>query len=176
MANPARVNDLEQQLAHLRWKRWQNEREIRTKLNVGRSMRANDTLLKMSIDYAGERAMWMTSVVRDELSRPLVLEDKDMMYIQEEDRRARDRYVKNTTRQEQTLDRINAIIKEKEDRGQFMDPKAHARRLRKMDAIASKIDARKVEISKQMPIVHAKWSGHDPDIKRQQRKYRSSLL
>ena len=62
MANPARVNDLEQQLAHLRWKRWQNEREIRTKLNVGRSMRANDTLLKMSIDYAGERAMWMLKV------------------------------------------------------------------------------------------------------------------
>jgi len=35
----SRFNDLEQQLAHLRWRRWQNERNIRDKLTIGKSMR-----------------------------------------------------------------------------------------------------------------------------------------
>lgn len=77
----------------------------------------------MSIDHAGEKAIWMTSVVRDELSRPLVLPDEDMMHIQAEDAKARARYVKNTTRQEMTLNKLQMMMHKKEESGQYLDPK-----------------------------------------------------
>ena len=171
----ARFNDLEQQLAYLRWMRWQNERSIREKLVVGKSMKEKDTLLKMSIDHAGERAMWMTSVVRDELSRPLVLVDDDMKYIQDEDKKIRERYVHNTTRQELTLNRLKETMRQRAESGQYVDPKLQARRTKKIVKIEGRISQRKKEIVAQMPIVHAKWSGHDKEIRHQQRTNRHAL-
>ena len=61
-----RIQSIEEQLAHLRWKRMQNERKIRHGINTTKSMKEKDTILNLSIDNAGERATWMTSVIKDE--------------------------------------------------------------------------------------------------------------
>jgi hypothetical protein len=47
-----------------------------------------------------------------------------------------------------------------------------ARCYRKVKDISMRIKDRKKEIANQMPIVHAKWSGHDDDIRKQQRDSR----
>lgn len=98
-----RTREIEEQLAHLRWKRLQNDREIKLSLESTRSLMQKDSVLQISTDKAGkfiffarvvaissalfpgERAVWMNAIVQDELSRPLVVEDYEMAKIQEEE-------------------------------------------------------------------------------------------
>jgi len=169
MANPARVTDIEQQLAHLRWKRIQNERKIRNGLNVTKSMKEKDTILQMSIDHAGEKAMWMTSVVRDELTRPLVLSDEEMFKLQRDEINIRDRYKRNAERQEMLTLRIKEDMRSRENNA-FINPAAKNLKQMQIKYIEGRIIERKKEIELQVPIVHAKWSGHNEDIRRQQRE------
>ena len=77
-----RVTDIEQQLAHLRWRRMQNERHIRSALDVTKSLQQRDKIIHVSVDAASEKSQWMTAVVRDELSRPLVITDEEIHKIQ----------------------------------------------------------------------------------------------
>ena len=81
----SRVLDLEQQLAQLRWQKSQNQRLIRSKLEITKNLKVKDAIFNMSIDNAGENALWRTAVIRDELSRPLVLSDEEMNRIQQDD-------------------------------------------------------------------------------------------
>ena len=73
-----RITELEQQMAHLEWKKAQNERAYRHTLEKTRVMHQNDIILKMSVDNNSEKAAWMKSVIKDELSKPLVLSDPEM--------------------------------------------------------------------------------------------------
>jgi disulfide oxidoreductase YuzD len=75
-----RVTEIEQQMAHLEWLKAQNERAYRNTLTKTRVMHQNDIILKMSVDHNSERAEWMTSVIKDELSKPLVLSDAEILH------------------------------------------------------------------------------------------------
>ena len=68
--------NLEEQLAFLRWRRMQNERQIRRSLETTKSLAQKDELMRVSMDQGSEKSMWMESVIRDELSRPLVITDE----------------------------------------------------------------------------------------------------
>jgi hypothetical protein len=74
---------LEEQIAYLRWCRMQNERQIRSALESTKSLRSMDELMQISTDHGGERSEWMSSVIKDELSRPLVITDEEMHKFQE---------------------------------------------------------------------------------------------
>lgn len=76
-----RITELEQQMAHLEWKKAQNERAYRQTMEKTRVMHQNDIILKMSVDNNSEKAAWMKSVIRDELSKPLVLSDAEMFAL-----------------------------------------------------------------------------------------------
>lgn len=78
MSRSRRVTEIEQQMAHLEWLKAQNERAYRNTLEKTKVMQQNDIVLKMSVDHNNERAVWMTSVIRDELSKPLVLSDAEI--------------------------------------------------------------------------------------------------
>jgi len=80
-----RIKDIEQQIAQLRWERSQKERLIKSALETTKSLKTKDAIFQLSIDHAGEKALWQTAVVKDELSRPLVLSDSDMHKIQFEE-------------------------------------------------------------------------------------------
>jgi disulfide oxidoreductase YuzD len=73
-----RLTEIEQQMAHLEWLKAQNERAYRNTLAKTRIMHQNDIILKMSVDHNSERAEWMASVIKDELSKPLVLSDAEI--------------------------------------------------------------------------------------------------
>jgi len=171
-ANVPRCRDLEQQLAHLRWRRWQNERSIRNCLEVGNSMREKDTILNMSIDKAGERAMWMTSVVRDELQRPLVLADEEMNFFQDQHSKSKDRLRRNAERQHITLKSLRDNLENRTVSGE-KGKRDIARKVRKLNNIERRIVDKKKTIESRQPLVHAKWSGHDELIRSQQRIQKS---
>lgn len=72
-----RITELEQQVAHLQWLKNQNERSIKGALERTKVLQQNDVLLKMSTNPQSERASWKAAVIRDELSKPLVLTDEE---------------------------------------------------------------------------------------------------
>jgi hypothetical protein len=74
---------LEEQIAYLRWRRMQNERQIRGALEQTRSLQGRDELLHVSHNKSTARMEWMSSVIEDELAKPLVLSDAEMHYLQE---------------------------------------------------------------------------------------------
>ena len=63
----------------------QNERKIRASLEVTKVLQQKDSLMVLSIDQASEKSLWMSSVVRDELSRPLVITDEELHKLQVEE-------------------------------------------------------------------------------------------
>jgi hypothetical protein len=87
----ARACDLEQQLAQLRWHRMQNERSIRNSLEATKVLKQKDAILGLTVDHASNKAMRVSSVIRDELSRPLVITDAELHEIQREDNRVKKR-------------------------------------------------------------------------------------
>jgi hypothetical protein len=91
-----RAREIEQQLAQLRWRKSQNERTIRNCLETTKVMKQKDTILGLTVDQSAERMHWLDSVVRDELSRPLVLTDAELHEIQYEDNSKKKRFVKVT--------------------------------------------------------------------------------
>lgn len=80
-----RAKEIEQQLAQLRWRKMQNERTIRSYLEASKVMKQKDTILGLTIDQSAERMQWLDSIVRDEFSRPLVLDDNELHRIQYEE-------------------------------------------------------------------------------------------
>jgi hypothetical protein len=83
----ARVVDIEQQIAHLRWLRQQNERSIRQTIESSKILKQKDTILGLSVDQTTEKNMWTTKVVKDELTRPLVINDEELFQIQYDENR-----------------------------------------------------------------------------------------
>lgn len=79
-----RITELEQQVAHLQWLKGQNERSIKSALERTKVLQQNDVLLKMSSNVQGERASWKSAVIKDELSKPLVLTDEEFFKMEME--------------------------------------------------------------------------------------------
>lgn len=80
---------LEEQIAFLRWRRMQNERQIRHSLEQTRSLQTKDELMRVTQDIGSSKGEWMTSVIKDELSRPLVISDEEIHYLQETEAKAK---------------------------------------------------------------------------------------
>lgn len=91
-----RVQDLEQQISYLRWRRIQNEREIKNSLLMTNTMKNKDQVVALSMDKPAEKSLWMNHVVYDELHRPLVLTDEQVHNIQEIEHKTKVRFDKVT--------------------------------------------------------------------------------
>jgi hypothetical protein len=108
-----RVIDIEQQIAQLRWRRQQNERQIRSALETTKVLKQKDTILGITVDYSAEKSMWTNSIVRDELSRPLIVSDEELHQIEYDEAKIKKRLLKYAHQQ---LDNVNKMIEEKERR------------------------------------------------------------
>lgn len=93
MSYRPRAIEIEQQLAQLRWRRLQNERSIRNYLETTKVMKQKDTILGLSIDQSAEKIDWLDSVVRDELTRPLVLTDTEIHQVEVDEHRVKQRLI-----------------------------------------------------------------------------------
>ncbi len=89
-----RVTDIEQQIAQLRWRRQQNERSIRSALETTKVLKQKDTILGITVDHSAEKSMWTNSIVRDELSRPLIVNDDELHQIQYDEAKIKKRLFK----------------------------------------------------------------------------------
>ena len=89
-----RVTDIEQQIAQLRWRRQQNERSIRGALEATKVLKQKDTILGITVDYSAEKSMWTNSIVRDELSRPLIVTDDELHQIEYDEAKIKKRLLK----------------------------------------------------------------------------------
>ena len=110
MPVPDRKTDLSQQLAHLRWKRMQNERSIRSGIEATRSAQKNNAIVRLAENREEEKTLWMQSVIKDELQRPLVLSDEDVVKIHNEDIAVRNKLMKFAKRQLSTIDRLSTMV------------------------------------------------------------------
>ncbi len=94
MDQQKRARDIEQQIAYLRWKRMQNDREIKKSIVVSKAHRQKDSVLALSTDSAVKKNSWATSVVRDELQRPLVVSDEELFHLQSEEAKSKQKLQK----------------------------------------------------------------------------------
>lgn len=108
-----RVIDIEQQIAQLRWRRQQNERSIRSALETTKVLKQKDTILGITVDHSAEKSMWTNSIVRDELSRPLIVTDAELHQIEYDEAKIKKRLLKYARQQ---LDNVNKMIDEKDKR------------------------------------------------------------
>lgn len=69
--------EIEQQIAHLQWLKNQNERSYKKSLQKTRVTQQNDQILKIAVDKNNEKFVRMKNVIKDELSKPLVLTDAE---------------------------------------------------------------------------------------------------
>jgi hypothetical protein len=90
-AMSARRKELEEQLAHLEWRRAINQSRVREILQCTRLEQQQDVLHKLSVDRTSERQQWIRFVIQDEMQRPLVVEDDDLRQISERDAREKRR-------------------------------------------------------------------------------------
>jgi hypothetical protein len=100
-----RGKDFEQQLAQLRWRRNQNERLIREALEATKVLKQKDTILGLTADQSVDKSLWMTQVLRDELSRPLIISDEELHRVQYEDSKIKKRLLKYSKNQLENIDR-----------------------------------------------------------------------
>jgi len=99
------VVDIEQQIAHLRWLRQQNERSIRQTIESSKILKQKDTILGLSVDQTTEKNMWTTKVVKDELTRPLVINDEELFQIQYDENRIKLRLHKYARQQLENVEK-----------------------------------------------------------------------
>jgi hypothetical protein len=103
---------LEEQIAFVRWRRMQNERKIRQALETTKSLQMKDALMNVSMDVGSERSMWMSSVIRDELSRPLVITDEELHRLQESEAKTKRKLRQFTQVKLGTINKIQNTLKE----------------------------------------------------------------
>lgn len=105
-----RKTDISQQLAHLRWKRMQNERAIRGGIEATRAQQKKHAIVRLAENKEEEKATWLNSVIKDELQRPLVLTDEEVVRIHNEDASVRNKFMKFSKRQLNTIDRLKQTV------------------------------------------------------------------
>ena len=105
---------LEEQIAFVRWRRMQNERKIRSALETTKSLQQKDELMCVSMDQGSEKSFWMASVIKDELSRPLVITDEELHRLQESDAKTKKKLRQFTQVKLGTVSKIQKSLKEQE--------------------------------------------------------------
>ena len=77
--------EIEQQIAHLQWLKNQNERKYKKTMEKTRITQQNDQILKIAVDQNNEKFTRMKHVIKDELSKPLVLSDAESFELEKKE-------------------------------------------------------------------------------------------
>jgi hypothetical protein len=80
-SNMGRIKEIQEQIEHVKWLKMQTDRSIRTSLEKTRTRQQNDVVMKMAVDSQREKSEWRVSIIRDELSKPLVINDTEMFHM-----------------------------------------------------------------------------------------------
>mmetsp|Transcript_81639 Transcript_81639/g.162958 ORF Transcript_81639/g.162958 Transcript_81639/m.162958 type:complete len:464 (+) Transcript_81639:95-1486(+) len=80
-----RILEIETQLAQVRWRKMQNEGNIRTMLESSRELQEHDLLRQLEQDRSKEKSEWMQGIIDDELSKPLEVTENYMQTFEAEE-------------------------------------------------------------------------------------------
>jgi hypothetical protein len=86
--------EIEQQIAHLQWLKNQNERSYQKTMQKTRTVQKNDQILKISVDKNNDKFIRMKNVIKDELSKPLVLTDAESFELERQNLRRHEYFEK----------------------------------------------------------------------------------
>jgi hypothetical protein len=150
-----RAIDIEQQIAQLRWRRQQNERSIRSALEATKVLKQKDTILGITVDYSAEKSMWTNSIVRDELSRPLIVSDQELHQVEYDEAKIKRRLLKYAHQQ---LDNVNKMIREKEQREckTVQGEEIRVKQLEYLNSTKAKLQENLVNIEQRQPYIDVK--------------------
>eukprot|EP01040_Poterioochromonas_malhamensis_P007858 gene7858-8497_t len=155
MFTKPREREIQQQLAQLRWRKAQNERSIRNYLETTKVMKQKDTILGLTIDQSAERMQWLDSIVRDELARPLVLNDDELHQIQYEENKMKKRLAKYSQQQLESLNKVASNIESREPRTKD-GKEIREEQLQRFDSIKRKLAQNIVDIDHRQPYITVK--------------------
>ena len=72
----------------------QNERAIRNSIESSKVLKQKDVILGLSVDQSTEKAMWTNTIVKDELTRPLIVKDNELHQIEYDENKIKQRLLK----------------------------------------------------------------------------------
>jgi len=101
--------ELQTQMAHLRWRKMQNESKIRSMIVASRQMHEQELLKQMSRDRAREKAEWMKEIIEDELSKPLEVDENFIKKFEDDEKSFR---AKSLANKRQHLKSVKKLQKE----------------------------------------------------------------
>lgn len=95
-----------EQLAQLRWRRSQNERSVKSALEATKTLKQKDTILNLTSRQNFDKSYWVNSVLKDELTRPLIISDEEYVNGNNADEAFKHRLLKYSNQQLDNIDRL----------------------------------------------------------------------
>ena len=155
MSREARLNEIKQQIAQLEWQRKQNDRLIKLGLESSKSLKAKDAVIQISLNNFAEKSTWQNAVIRDELSRPLVLSDQEMGQLLKQERISKERLQKYyETKHSATVKLISTTSQRSDAEKPHM-----VYRLEELNKVQRKVVDTLNSLSVEKPPLHNKFSG-----------------
>eukprot|EP00981_Chlorochromonas_danica_P004710 scaffold946_cov171-Ochromonas_danica.AAC.10 len=120
-------------------------------------MKQKDTILGLSIDQSAEKIDWLDSVVRDELTRPLVLTDTEIHQVEVDEHRVKQRLIHYS---ESQLDSLNKLIERTSGREMHTEDgkRIQAEQLQRFQDIRKRLQVNLEELQKREPYVKVKYA------------------
>lgn len=133
----------------------QNERAIRNSLEATKVLKQKDTILGLAVDQSSEKTLWMSSIVRDELSRPLVVSDSELHKVQSEDERTKRRLRKYSQQQVENVKKLAETIQHRKSRFEAGE-EIRRTQLSQLREVKERLDRNLVEIENRTPYINVK--------------------
>jgi CRISPR/Cas system-associated exonuclease Cas4 (RecB family) len=132
-AEVSKVQELETQLAHLRWRKMQNETKIRSMLDSSRQMHEQDLLKELSLNKTAQRQDWMRGVIEDEMSKPLEVNEAFMHRFENDELKMRETLRANKSRHLTSVKFLQTELSKREEtaRMRYLALQRKARELNK---------------------------------------------
>ena len=83
----SRARELEEQVEFLRWTRIQKDNAIKKAVEHSLNLHERDSMLHLISSQETDRILWRRSVIEDEMSRPLVLKDEELVELKKFDQK-----------------------------------------------------------------------------------------
>mmetsp|Transcript_7555 Transcript_7555/g.12700 ORF Transcript_7555/g.12700 Transcript_7555/m.12700 type:complete len:170 (-) Transcript_7555:196-705(-) len=110
--------EIEQQIAHLQWLKNQNERSYQKTMQKTRVIQQNDQILKIAVDKNNEKFVRMKNVIKDELSKPLVLTDAESYELEKQKLKRHEYFEKTAATHERVITKLSKQFSHKIENNQ----------------------------------------------------------
>lgn len=105
------AEELETQMAHLRWRKMQNETKIRTVLSHSRRLHEEELFRDLTRNRSSDKAAWMRGIIEDELSKPLEVNEDFIRGFEQDQKRQRAQNLRNKRQHLKSVKNLQAQLK-----------------------------------------------------------------